>query len=521
MKYRVKKAYEWLFPDDECICGGNTTIQIPCARNTSEAVQILLHRDQEAERIIDFTVKDICPGIEPGIYQLLPVFVEKNTGTDGYTSDVQSSLCTKKAPFWVYDVLKPCEDVPSFDREGRCALYICFDIDKEAQPGKSVLTIELCTRNGETAAIRVELDVCEACVTDTEGFMLSNWYSLPNIAKRHGLQMWSPEFWNMTDQYFSFMEQMHQTHFLLPMVCVEIQRANDIWTFDFRNAEKLIQIAKKHGAKYIEGAPAVKQKFLGDEVFVLTADEKIPALSSDGKVYLRQYFSKLRDFLQEHDLMECFVQHVVDEPFDQSIKAYNEIAKLIRAILPQVHLIDAVCTNRCSEEPDIVIPNVKRFEDSLARYDALKSEGKEIWTYTCSEPGVAYCNRLLDQPLLQCRQLFWGNYKYGARGYLHWGLNCYREEQEPFHMLCPKFTAVHDERYLPAGDTHLVYPSHNEPLGSVRLEQIRKGMEDVALLSKVKNQEEAMMLVNKCVRGYSSVCDLEQFEAIYKQLIQK
>ena len=88
-------------------------------------------------------------------------------------------------------------------------------------------------------------------------------------------------------------------------------------------------------------------------------------------------------------------------------------------------------------------------------------------------------------------------------------------------MLCPRFTAVHDERYLPAGDTHLVYPSHNGPLGSVRLEQIRKGMEDAALLSKVENQEEAMMLVNKCVRGYSSVCDLEQFEAIYKQLIRK
>lgn len=87
-------------------------------------------------------------------------------------------------------------------------------------------------------------------------------------------------------------------------------------------------------------------------------------------------------------------------------------------------------------------------------------------------------------------------------------------------MLCPRFTAVRDERCLPAGDTHLVYPGPNGPLGSVRLEQIRKGMEDAALLSRVKDREEAMALVDACVRGYSSVCGMEQFEMIYRRLIQ-
>ena len=520
MKYRVKKAYEWLYPDDDCSCGGDTAIQLPCVRNTAEAIQILLRREREAETIIDVTVTGICPGVTPGLYQLRPVFVEKNTGADGYTADAQSSGCTRKAPFWVYDVLEPCEGAPSFDREGRCALYICFEIGKDAQPGEAGLDIELRTEQGEAAVLHLNLEIGEACVDGTEGILLSNWYSLPNMAARHGLQMWSEAFWRMAGRYFSFMERMHQTHFLLPMVCVETRKTNGAWEFDFGNAEKLIRLAKKHGAKYVEGAPAVKQKFLGDETFVLTADEAVPALSDEGKAFLKQYFSQLGRFLQRKNLSGCFVQHVADEPFDQSIGAYNEIAWLIRAALPRIRLIDAVCTDRCAQSPDIIIPNVKRLEDNRARYELLKKSGKEIWTYTCSEPGAAYCSRLLDQPLLKCRQLFWCNYKYGVRGYLHWGLNCYRETQEPFQTLCPRFTAVRDERYLPAGDTHLVYPGPNGPLGSVRLEQIRKGMEDAALLSGMKDREEAMALAGACVRGYASVCGPEEFERIYRRLIQ-
>ena len=64
------------------------------------------------------------------------------------------------------------------------------------------------------------------------------------------------------------------------------------------------------------------------------------------------------------------------------------------------------------------------------------------------------------------RQVYfgWGGSKYNTLGYLHWGLNQYKAN--PFDQSVVKHPspAASANNFLPAGDTHIIYPGKNGPL---------------------------------------------------------
>ena len=112
-----------------------------------------------------------------------------------------------------------------------------------------------------------------------------------------------------------------------------------------------------------------------------------------------------------------------------------------------------------------------------------------------------------------------GNSKYGFTGYLHWGFNCYREN----HILYTQALSLQQRglRFTFPGDTHLVYPGKNGPIGSVRLEQMRAGVEDHELLEMLKEKDihEANNIIESCFRSFSDVCISSQFSNASRNLL--
>jgi len=109
-------------------------------------------------------------------------------------------------------------------------------------------------------------------------------------------------------------------------------------------------------------------------------------------------------------------------------------------------------------------------------------------------PGGNGLNRLLDMELIRPTLLSWACMAGGFDGFLHWGLNHYRDDQNPFQQSC------HGD--LPAGDTHILYPGPRAPWSSVRLEAHREGMEDLELLRQLRRRNPAACdrLVRRVVR---------------------
>ena len=99
------------------------------------------------------------------------------------------------------------------------------------------------------------------------------------------------------------------------------------------------------------------------------------------------------------------------------------------------------------------------------------------------------------------RQVYmgWAVSKFDLQGYLHWGGNFHTpkpfDELVRFHM---------EGQYLPAGDSHVLYPVPEGPLSSHRFEAHRIGMEDCELLALLKahDRPRSERIIARVVQGF-------------------
>ena len=81
-------------------------------------------------------------------------------------------------------------------------------------------------------------------------------------------------------------------------------------------------------------------------------------------------------------------------------------------------------------------------------------------------------------PLWRTRSIGMQLYKYDIVGFLHWGYNFY-SNQWSMDPIDP-FGEVSGEGWVPAGDTHSVYPAHDgTALESVRIISFYEGLQDM------------------------------------------
>ena len=110
------------------------------------------------------------------------------------------------------------------------------------------------------------------------------------------------------------------------------------------------------------------------------------------------------------------------------------------------------------------------------------------------------------------------------RGYLHWGLNQYHADpfaQSVVHHPSPVATP---NNFLPAGDTHIVYPGKDGPLSSLRFEAHRIGIEDFEMLRRLREEKPGVhdRLVKKLFRSYTDYeLSVRKYRKVRKRVIRK
>ena len=140
---------------------------------------------------------------------------------------------------------------------------------------------------------------------------------------------------------------------------------------------------------------------------------------------------------------------------------------------------------------DIWIPITRGYERDLSRIPEARSRGCQVWWYICLAPLKPYANWLIEYPSLDGRLLmgamFW---KYQTDGILYYRVAGWREywqdkqgkwyskpRPEPMKAApLTNWTGASFHNYN--GDGNLIYPGEREPLPSIRLKNIRDGLED-------------------------------------------
>jgi hypothetical protein len=524
MPYQVLTANEWLYPDRAVPSAGSRSISLATARGARAASQVLVQADKPGQPVSCAYQCDAgAEGLQPEIYQMVDVAVSQNTGPVGFLvkeGESAQGYVTRLAPFRVYDALKPWEDGVEMRGE-RMAIYVIFRAPVHANPGRCQGRLVLAVGR-ERAMIPVSLEVMPATVPAQGQLAVTNWFNVQSMATRHGLALWSEGHWAMIEQYGRLMRSGRQNHFWLPLSLIGIHKSGqDQYSFDFSRAERLMRLLFGLGFTHVDGGHMGTRVVFSDAHFVLTADRSIRATSAEGYVFLAQYLPAWRDFLARHGWLDRALQHVGDEPIDESAQDYRVLAGIVRKLLPGVPIMDAVERPGLAGAVDIWVPKTHYYQEHRAEFDLYRRFGDKIWCYTCCFPGGYHANRLLDMPLLRTRLLHWGNYLYDLVGYLHWGFNHYQDDQDPFEQTTPPPGS--EGSTLPPGDTHIIYPGPDRPWSSARFEAMGAGIEDYELLRLVESRDKALAeeIVRGSLRAFDQLDeDPARFAANHRRLLE-
>jgi outer membrane protein assembly factor BamB len=122
---------------------------------------------------------------------------------------------------------------------------------------------------------------------------------------------------------------------------------------------------------------------------------------------------------------------------------------------------------------EVWCPLIDHFDPAML--EDRMNQGERLWFYTVwGRPGI-----MIEFPATDHRVMFWQCWKYGAEGFLYWGtthwaLNMTTDQRWPDIPWIPWNSQPGHN-----GCGYLLYPGPNaEPLGSIRMEIVRDGIED-------------------------------------------
>ncbi len=502
----IDEAQE-LFPDTK-LDQPVKRLVVHSPRNSVASVHVMITGLQGTERI-SFSQSDQTGKPTQGTqwYRLIDVPVAENTGLDRNTEKYSNKVnpyVIRRAPFRIYDPFRPVTS-PITAESTSVALRIEIPIDAATPPKeyRHRLNIDI---NGHVESLEWVVIVHRATIPPLSSSTTSyiNWHNLDNICSAHNVVKWSEPFWTMLTQYARTMSRGRQNAFWFHW--------GDFFTFDsvgtvtaFRrdSLERYIRVFLNTGMKTIHGAPMYYRRdwFHTDMLLGIRAadNQEIDAVSERSKRMLSQMAQRIIAVMRDNGWERQWVQGVFDEPEDPFVARYKELVGVLRGLKPDIQILEATMTMNVAGLVNIWCPQVQEYQGNREFFDKRKAAGDKVWVYTCLSPGGPWLNRLLDQERLRQIYIGWALAKYDLQGFLHWGGNFHTSK--PFEEL----VRFHIEgQYLPAGDSHILYPLPEGPLSSHRFEAHRIGMEDYELLAQVRarNAPRAEQIIARVVQGF-------------------
>ncbi|MCR5751117.1 MAG: DUF4091 domain-containing protein [Kiritimatiellae bacterium] len=227
------------------------------------------------------------------------------------------------------------------------------------------------------------------------------------------------------------------------------------------------------------------------------ANAKWRCFASPKEVFSDEFYASLKAMLEpyvERLRAAGLMQYAYIYGFDERGEAfYDGMAKLHKRLsrdFPDLPLLTTAYSYRSMKgrersdipdswfAPDWFCPLTKDYD--LDMTSMLKGRGKQVWWYTSCSPGYPYANMApLENSWCEGRILLgWQTYLYRADGFLFWHVNWW-EDQALMDESDTYFPAWRTYGCMDAhGDGVFLYPGRDHVLPSIRLAQVRDGVED-------------------------------------------
>jgi hypothetical protein len=417
-------------------------------------------------------------------------------------------------------------------------IWISIPIPKEAEAGLYKGTVTITGRCEEKSfSLSKEYSVRVYPVTvDKTSLWVTNWFTMDTsklklINSGKPVVQYSEEHFGLIRLLAKKMAEYRQNVAIIsPLGLSEFRYDNNKWNIDFANFDKIANIFISEGViGRIEGGHIGGREGDWNSQFVVMVPndtaglrdkfDRLPITDPRAQAFYRQFFTDLNNHLKEKGWDKLYMQHIADEPTEQNFGSYIKIAKFVKSIVPEMPLIEACHSKNLGGVLDIWVPQLNFMNEDYEFYNNQNKTGKEAWFYTCLSPKGEYANRFIELPLLKTRFMHWLNYKYAIPGYLHWGLNFWKED--PFG----EQTGIQYEggNILPGGDSWIIYPKDGKLLSSIRFDAMRDGIVDYELLKMLekKSPEKAKKLADIIIYSFDRYDNnIEEFRINRRHLME-
>jgi hypothetical protein len=459
---------------------------------------------------------------------LMDVPVEQNTGLDSRTEAFKGLInpyVIRRAPFRIYEVIVPLKENSIESKNKFTGLRLSVPANLLTKQGKYEINI-VCKGKGWKQKGRFTAFVYPVKLPELKEsrFFYTNWYSLKQMENKHHLIRWTEPWFDMLEKYAKLMAHGRQNCIIIPSELIALKDGKI--TLDEDKMYRFIEVFRKNGFTWFE-SPHLMYRGDNDD----WSDPELKTILTKRRYYTPEaqkdidtLVTLIKNFTQKYQLTHNWLQHIADEPTRTQAKCYADVVKQVKSVYPEIKIMEATNDrDGLIGAVDLWCPLINDFQENESFFRERERNGENILVYTCLIPGGNWLNRLLDQERLRQVYFGWGAAHYKLFGYLHWGLNQYVEDpfqQSVVHHPAP---GAASNNFLPAGDSHIIYPGTDGPLSSTRFEAQRIGIEDYELLQKLKqtNPAEEIRLIDSLFTSFTDYDkSVQDYRKIRKELLQ-
>jgi hypothetical protein len=386
-------------------------------------------------------------------------------------------------------------------------------VDKRFSIGVHSIEVRVVSKSKARGATTISFQVFNVAIPKGKlGYI--NWYHDADYSSMNNgtpVVNFSPTYWKIFKNNVQVTKDFGQNTFVInPMFLIKFSKAENKFRYDFTNLNKAVHIilnevkmdyvvARQFGMR-MQGWESEfgwqMPSFYNEREYMMVNK---PLQDPDAKSFYTDFLKAYYNNYKSNKSLPKILQHLADEPLDSNARSYTQIARTVRAIAPDLRIIEATMTARMFSDADIVVlllSDLSKFQKEIAQF--LKTPGKQVWFYTAMHPQGDWANRFIEQPAMKTLLLPWIAFKYNLNGYLHWALN--------FWIGDPYKDAGFAPYNLPGGDAYIVYPGNNTFNPSFRFLVFRNGLSDVAILSLLRtfSPKDARRIADDLVKDYST-----------------
>ena len=216
------------------------------------------------------------------------------------------------------------------------------------------------------------------------------------------------------------------------------------------------------------------------------------------EVRMKAYLGGIENHLREKGWLKKAVVYWFDEPSEKDYPYVMSGFDILRRHSPGL-------TRAITEEPikgliggpNLWCSHTRKLNDNPDVLQAARDNGDAIWWYLCWLPKAPYATLFIDHPAVELRTWLWQTWQQNVSGVLIWEVAHWQSS-----FLYGKTGALQNPYEDPMnrhsygkcfgnGDGMLFYPpkyTKCAPVGSIRLEMLRDGIEDFEYLAMLKRR---------------------------------